>query len=333
MTDNHVLLSSRVRLARNIAGKPFSHNAPLTLLKEMRGQAAGILEKNGYRRLDMENLPETDRQLLQERHLVSRELAENVQSGAALITEDEQISVLLNEEDHIRIQAFSRQSLADALTKAREADALLAAGLTFAKDKDWGYITCCPTNLGTGMRASVMLHLPALTYGGKINQVMQEVAKLGMTVRGMFGEGSQAEGCIYQVSNRITMGVEQRDIVSSVNAISDQVLGLEKDANRFLFENAGPAMRDKAFRALGILRFARMLSKQEFLQLYAEFSLGYEQGLFTGRPDNFESLLNSVQAAALSKAAGYELKEDLRDKARAKIIRDAFSGISAKEDA
>lgn len=324
---SNILISGRVRLARNCEGKPFVHNAPQTMLSALRETVTKTLESAGYRTLLMETLPELDRRLLQERHLISKELAANQQSGAACITPGEEVSVLVNEEDHIRIQAFSRESLFTALEKAREADELLSGALPYAKDKDWGYLTCCPTNLGTGMRASVMLHLPALTYTGKMNEVINEVAKLGMTVRGMYGEGSQAEGCIYQVSNRITLGVAQQDILRSVQAVSERLLGLEKEANRLLFENNGPLMRDKSFRALGLLKMARLLSKKEFLQFYAEFALGSEQGLFTGKPDNFEALLYSVQPAALQKAAGQPLREQERDRDRAKLVRAAFAVI------
>lgn len=323
-----IALSSRIRLARNIENKPFPFHAPANLQKELAGKIAEAFKgKKEFTYLELESLPEVDKHLLVERHLISPEFAASSHQGGVWLTKDEHVSVMVNEEDHLRIQALqSGFALEEALAQANTVDEMIKTSVPYAYSEKLGYLTCCPTNLGTGMRASVMLHLPALTRMGQINPLMESIGKLGLTVRGIYGEGSQVQGDFYQVSNRITLGVTQQDIVTNVVNVCRDIIKKEEKAREYLKEKGPVQLADVIYRAYGILVNARLLSTNEFMKLISDVRMGAGMGYFTCKqPDAIDKLILAAQPAAIIKRSGQDLNEQARDQARAALVNKEIS--------
>lgn len=324
---NDIVLSTRVRLARNIKGRPFVNNSSLAMQKELEQAIINQIAKSGeYSVMTMDSISELERQMLFESHQISRELAANTQSGAVCLKKNSRVSVMINEEDHIRIQAISNGfSLEESLEQAVQTDKeLQEMGLEFARDANWGYLTCCPTNLGTGMRASAMVHLPAITLTKRMQTVMDNMSKLGITIRGMFGEGSEAKGDIYQISNRITLGNTRSEIVKLVKNTCEQLIKSETEIREALKSNNYIA--DRICRAYGILTNARLLSRDEFMSLFSDIKLGIGMGLITAENEaDLDSLIVDVQPAVISRKEGKELTQAQRDEIRARLVADRIS--------
>ncbi len=324
-----IAISSRVRLARNLRELPFSN-------KMSKGQAETLITKvndaiNGnhdFMLMRMAELPLRERKLLVERHLISPDLAA-ADRAAALINQAETVSILIGEEDHLRIQCLQAGLAleeADALCMA--IDTMLGAKLEYAFDEELGYLTACPTNLGSGMRASVMLHLPALSLTGQTDALLQTVSKLGYAVRGIYGEGSSAPGHIYQVSNQLTLGILEEDIISNLNATVRQIMARERVVRQTLYSENRLDVEDIIYRSCGVLRYARKLNTNEAMEHISNLKLG--SGLGVLREDKqavLNKLLTEVQAASLEKRLGEDLTEKQRDEARAKFIREAMREI------
>lgn len=319
---NDIVLSTRVRLARNIKGKPFVNNSSLAMQKELEQAVTGKISKSGeYAVMTMDSISELERQMLFESHQISRELAANTQSGAVCLKKNSKVSVMVNEEDHIRIQAISDGfSLESSLEQAVQADnELQEMGLEFARDADLGYLTCCPTNLGTGMRASAMVHLPAITLTKRMPIVTDNMSKLGITIRGMFGEGSEVKGDIYQISNRVTLGNTRGEIVKLVKNTCEQLIKSETEIREAMKGNSYIA--DRIFRAYGILTNARLLSRDEFMNLFSDIKLGIGMGLITiDNESGLDELIVDVQPAVLARREGKELTQSQRDEIRAALV-------------
>jgi len=318
-----IAVSSRIRLARNLEGKPFTFNATPKQQKELIASVAEIFKaQKEYNYLEMAALSDVDKRLLVERHLISPELATSQSDCGVWLTKDESISIMVNEEDHIRLQALkSGFCLTEALEKANEVDKQIYNPLKIAFSQKLGYLTCCPTNLGTGMRASVMLHLPALAKSGRIAQLLDSITKLGLTVRGIYGEGSQVQGDMYQVSNRITLGITQKDIVTSVSNVCKAITEKEEKAREFLKKNGALQLEDLIYRAYGTLCNAKILNTNEFMQLISDLKMGAGMGyLILKQPDIIDKLIIAAQPAAIMKRSGQDLNELARDEARALIV-------------
>lgn len=327
-----VTVSTRVRLARNLRRQVFPGRASLQQKEQVVEQVRAALENYNsvlqLRFLPLEELPAQAAASLAERHIVSPEFISQRQGRAVLVNEDESVSVMINEEDHVRIQVL-REGLAlkEAAETADRVDTLLGEALDFAYDQEFGYLTQCPTNLGTGMRASLMLHLPALTESGSMARVAANLAKLGLTLRGAFGEGSKAVGELYQLSNQITLGLSESQAIENLSAIAGQLAGEEKRLREELCGD--PRWQDKLSRAAGLLKSARLINASEATELLSLVRLGTAQGLLTGVETGvLDGLSVGIQPATLMARAGKELDGTERDQLRAELLRETLKPLT-----
>ncbi|MBQ9485284.1 MAG: ATP--guanido phosphotransferase, partial [Clostridia bacterium] len=273
------IITSRVRLARNLRDYPFRLE-PATAREVVKKVNRALVKTDTFNLYFVSNLDDTTLEAMKERHLISRNLIENRDCGAALVNADESVCVMINEEDVIREQCFMKGlRISEAYKRLDGIDDELAKNLDLAFDEELGFLTACPTNLGTGMRASVMLFLPALTESGKIKELVREVAEMGLTVRGLYGEGSKAEGFMYQISNEVTLGVSEYDIIKSVEETVLSVCKLERELEEELFVKKELITMDRAKKAYGVLTNAVLLPYKEFLSLIAEVKLGAILGM------------------------------------------------------
>lgn len=331
--EGDVVISTRIRLARNLRGYPFpagmDEEQKRTLTDTVTAAAktaANSLDAVGSLAvIPMDNLPPMRAASLVERHLVSPEFARAGKGGTLLLSPDESVSVMVNEEDHLRLQVIcSGMAPDEAYRLADELDTKLDEQLHFAFDDRLGYLTQCPTNLGTGMRASLMLHLPALQERGALQQLANTVAKLGLTIRGLYGEGSRSEGAMYQLSNQVSLGISEQAAIENLKGIAAQIIREERAAREQLKKDE--RFEDRVWRSLGILCTARLLTGDEFMSLISTLrvgvSLGYVQGV---DPDVIGGLINDVQPATLMADAGEELEPAQRDALRADIVRQRLT--------
>lgn len=325
--DNNIILSSRVRLARNLDNTPF----PSMLTKE---NGANVIEKiydeetrkdifKEYKFYDMQDTGFVDRYVLVERHLISPNLAAQGSIGAALISNDEVVSIMLNEEDHIRIQALlPGLQIKEAWKIASNIDDRIESKIDYAFDERLGYLTSCPTNVGTGIRASVMIHLPGLNLSANINKILHAVTQVGLTIRGIYGEGTEFIGNIFQISNQITLGRSEEETVDNLTGITEQIIDKEKEARILLLDSNRMLLEDKVWRAWGIMTNARSISGQESIKLLSDIRLGIDLGILKSLST---SVLNKIMVdtnnASLQKHATAELNAPERDIIRAEEIR------------
>ena len=328
-----VVCSTRVRLARNLRQFPFPARATVKQREAVEQQVKdallsgnSILSKE-FRFLPLESASEEEAVSLVERHIVSPEFISDRRGKAVLISEDESISIMINEEDHLRIQVLREGlSLKEAAETADRIDTLLSETLTFAYDPEFGYLTQCPTNLGTGMRASVMLHLPALTENGAMPRISSNLSKLGLTIRGTYGEGSKIVGALYQLSNQITLGLSENEAIENLRSITVQLMEEERKARAQMSENI--AWQDKIDRAAGILKTARVLSSSEFMELLSYIRFGLSTGVLQGvTTEELNALMVNVQPATLMAKAGKQLDQNERDVLRARMAREVCARI------
>ena len=328
-----VVCSTRVRLARNLRQFPFPARATVKQREAVEQQVKdallsgnSILSKE-FRFLPLESASEEEAVSLVERHIVSPEFISDRRGKAVLISEDESISIMINEEDHLRIQVLREGlSLKEAAETADRIDTLFSETLTFAYDPEFGYLTQCPTNLGTGMRASVMLHLPALTENGAMPRISSNLSKLGLTIRGTYGEGSKIVGALYQLSNQITLGLSENEAIENLRSITVQLMEEERKARAQMSENI--AWQDKIDRAAGILKTARVLSSSEFMELLSYIRFGLSTGVLQGvTAEELNALMVNVQPATLMAKAGKQLDQNERDVLRARMAREVCARI------
>jgi protein arginine kinase len=325
--DADIVISSRIRLARNLSNFPFPHRASA---KHREKVAAAVLQAVTDCRafanslvLGIEEMTPIDKQFLAERHIISLEFAQCGESAKVIIDEKETMSLMVNEEDHLRLQAIQPGlQLMDAWKLVDEVDTELSRRIRFAYSRDWGYLTACPTNTGTGMRASLMLHLPCLVISKQIDKILQVITKFGRVARGLYGEGTEPSGDFFQISNQITLGRSEEDLIDNIERIGKQVVGHEQKARKFLLTKNRTELEDRIFRAYGILRNARTVSSAETLDLLSNLRLGTELGMI---PNVDRKLLNEllmlIQPAHLQKTEGTELSPGERDIKRADLIR------------
>ncbi len=321
--ESDTVISTRIRLARNIAGIPF----PSRMTKSQRNEvneavkAALITPDSQFKYLQMEALPDITVMSMVERHLISPEFAQSREGKALILSEDESVSVMLCEEDHIRIQVM-RAGLApnEAYEEANRIDDIIGARVKYAFNERLGYLTECPTNLGTGLRASVMLHLPALENSGAVSRLASTVNKIGFTVRGTYGEGSKASAAMYQLSNQVTLGISEAAAIENLKSIAAQSLAQERAARSALEPDS---LEDTAYRALGTLKYAREISTDEFMKLISRVRLGIVTGIIKEVSlETTAALIIEAGAASIQAAAGKPLDAKARDKLRARLIRE-----------
>ena len=279
-----IAVTTRVRLARNIKSFPYPSKITFEdaskLILEVWSAFDNSPLKKTLKFYDMTRISDTEKTSLVEKHLISPELCASTVPSAAIISDDEKISVMINEEDHIRIQVFEDGLEAEkAYDTAKKIESLLKEKLTFDYDEQFGYLTSCPTNAGTGLRASAMLHLPAITAAQRVNPLLKWAANLGMTVRGLYGESSKASGALFQFSNQITLGASEKDIISRFSAASCSLISEERRICAEIFEKNPYELRDKCLRSLGILKNAYMISSSEAMNLVSNVCMGANAGI------------------------------------------------------
>ena len=320
-----VVLSTRIRLARNIDEYPFPCKLNAQGKKEVCEKVRDILlsQKSwDFSFAQMKDFTKAQKISLAERNLISPGFAGDSE-GAIVLTDDEAIGIMLCEEDHIRLQVMmSGLALKEAYSVADKVDNILSSGLDYAFDSRLGYLTQCPTNLGTAMRASVMLHLPALTACGQMGRLASTVSKLGLVIRGAHGEGTSPKGEIYQLSNQITLGISEEEALDNLQSITLQLVAQERSAAKTLMEN--PQQEDKIWRALGILKNARMISCDEFMELSSLVRLGARENKIDFDIKKLNELTYSVQPATMNAREGKDLTAQQRDILRADMVRKAF---------
>ncbi|UUM11729.1 ATP--guanido phosphotransferase [Clostridiaceae bacterium HFYG-1003] len=332
MTDKLKLkLSSRIRLARNLSQYQFPHRLDQKNARELVHlvEEAFYVSKplaEGFRTRLLWEERGLDLLFWFEKHLVSSKLIDHADIGAFICNQTEDVSLMINEEDHIRLQTMSsRKGLKELYEEAEQLDTVLEEKLNWAFDNQLGYLTACPTNLGTALRASVMVHLPALTMQDRIGLIAQKLAQMGMTIRGIYGEGSQAEGNIYQISNEVTLGISEEFILKNIEETIDSILVMEAAEQTKLIESRGDETRDGIYRSIGVLSQARLMSSKEALERLSTVRLGIEAGIIheltTAAVDE---MIIRVQTGNLHRQLGLTelMPEKDRDLLRATILRN-----------
>jgi protein arginine kinase len=327
-TDRDIVLSSRVRLARNVEGWRFPHATAAdelcTLREQIIGAAARFAPLDAAQILRMEDLAEIERRFLLERHLISVDLVQYVLGRGLVVTDDESFGLMLNEEDHIRLQSFAAGlGPGQALQRALAAVTELESELAFAFDPQLGYLTACPTNVGTGMRASVLLHLPALVLTQDAERVLNSLRRLGYTVRGFYGEGSGVMGALFQISNSATLGRAEEQIVEDLLVHVGKVIECEREARSALLERDRVRLEDRVWRSWGVLTHGRLLTTKEAFERLSDVRLGCGTGILPPVDDSVSNtLMMSVQGAHLQVGSGQAMEAPQRDEARARFVRD-----------
>ncbi len=315
------VVMTRVRLARNLRDYPFRADSA-TAKEIVKKVNRALLKCDTFSLFFTANLDDLTLEAMKEKMLISEALIENRERGAALINVDKSVSIMVNEEDTIREQCFMKGlRLSEAYRKLEKIDAELSKNLDFAFDDRFGYLTACPTNLGTGLRASVLLFLPALTEGGKINALMREVEGLGFTVRGAYGEGSAGEGFMYQISNEVTLGVSEEQIIESVEETVLKICQLERKEAKRLFGNRELKIIDRVRKSFGILTNAILLDYKEFLSHVSLVKMGAMLGMIDiNDVEAIDDLIVAVRPAVLCEEYGRKLSSVDRDLFRAEIV-------------
>lgn len=331
---NRIVLSSRVRLARNLKGLAFPGWAKkverLKALEMIRPAVESLSQMGDAFSESMDNLTLLDKNILVERHLISREHAAKNAGSGLVLNREESLCVMINEEDHLRMQALRPGlQLKQAWSAIDQVDSKLEKKLEYAFVSDMGYLTACPTNLGTGIRVSAMLHLPGLVLAEQINQIIQAVNKLGLAVRGLYGEGTEALGNVFQVSNQMTLGEAEADIVERLNKVLSQIIEHEENARSTLLEKKSKSVFNHIGRAYGILANAHSISSKETMNLLSLMRLGVDLGLF---PDlerwQVDELFIITQPAHLQKRYTDKLNAEERDLLRADMLRERLRQVS-----
>ncbi len=325
--QNDVVISTSIHLARNIKQFPFparlSMQDKLKVNSVIKGAAESINDYS-FNHYEMKTLSQAEVVSLAERHLVSPEFASSRDGRALLLTDDEAVSIMLNEEDHIRLQVmYAGFALDEAYRTADRIDSQLSEKLQFAFDDRLGYLTQDPTALGTGMKASVVLHLPALVTSSQITKLITTVSKLGLSLRGSYGEGAAAKGDLFRLSNTITLGISEKAAIENLKSIALQIAAQERVAREEIFK--APVTEDRIFRAYGVLKYARMIDTSEFMELISLVRLGAVKGIINMDCAQIEALMIHMQPATISLSVDRPLDRIERDKLRAQLVRQSLS--------
>ena len=325
---SETVISSRVRLARNINGYPFDSRLDANGANEIIEKVSAPLEASGFRKINFADLSPIMATSYVERHYVSPEFATKETPHALLLQEQTGIAVMVCEEDHLRIQCIlAGLSLDEAYRNASRTEKRLDEDFDFAYSERLGYLTHCPTNLGTGMRASVMMFLPALTRGGYMNSLASQLSKIGLTIRGLFGEGSGSAGCMYQISNQVTLGITEEETLRKLTEAVHQITESEQKARKAINGEALERLTDRILRSEGTLRYAYMISSSEFIRLFADVRFGISLGIINGITyEQLGTLLVDVMPATLTLSSENTPKsETARDKLRAQKIQNLLN--------
>lgn len=329
--DGDIVISSRIRLARNLEEVSF----PVALTKDEskevieRVRLAVIPGEIDFQLIQLEKINELERHVLVEKHLISPSLMANFEKSAALFNEDESISIMINEEDHIRIQCLLPGfQLNEAYDLADRVDDLLEEKIQYAFHEELGYLTSCPTNVGTGIRASVMVHLPALTMTGNINGILQAANQMGLAIRGIYGEGTEFLGNLFQISNQLTLGRSEKEIIETLKDVTHQIIQKERETRNHLLVHHSLKLEDRIYRSYGILRNARILTSKECMKFLSDVRLGVDLEILKDiKRDTINQIMVMTQPAYLQKIAGDILDTGTRDMNRASLVRGKLISI------
>lgn len=326
--EDDVVISSRIRIARNIEGVKF----PQTMNKEEIGETTKDIleavknsyEKDNYQFYEIGRLPSLEKNVLIEKHLISPNLIQNPDMSSFLLRDDEMVTIMINEEDHLRVQTlFPGLNLEEGWKLSNSIDDALEEHLNYAFDEKFGYLTSCPTNVGTGLRASVMLHLPALVFTGYGNNIFQAVSQIGLTVRGLYGEGTKALGNIFQISNQTTLGESEKEIIQKLKNVVMEIIDKEREIRNNLMETRAAEVEDKVLRSFGLLKYSRTMSSEESMELLSNVKMGIDMGIIkeVGSKDVI-SLMLLTQPASLQTYFKEDLNAKERNIKRSELIRE-----------
>ena len=323
--ESDVVVSSRVRLSRNLDGFNFLNRCSKEKQEEILGKIKEIVPSLGYglKFVKLDDLDEVTKLSLVEKHLISPEFAvKNKNVKAIIINDEENISIMLNEDDHIKMQVFSAgQELENIMNLVVELDEKLGEMVEYAYNKNFGYLTASPVDIGTGMKASVIVHLPALTLTGNLSKVLRVVNNLGMSIKGVYGEGSQNYGDLYQISNNQTIGITEKEIIANVKNITEKIIEQERTARKYLCKNE-IELRDMVYRAFGVLTYASKLGTEECRKLLSEVKMGVDLGILNEIDDGkVRKLELYTKPGNLQKYVGKALDGYEREIKRAEIIK------------
>jgi len=330
-----MVLSTRIRLARNLTSVPFTHRAREEQLQGVLLSVSGAVQRSGAfgdgLLLKLNEMSPVERQVLVERHLVSHEMGDGARPRGLAIGRDPRLSLMINEEDHVRLQCMVPGfQLAEAWSAADAADDELGSTLDYAFSDEMGYLTACPTNAGTGMRASVLIHLPALVLLDEIQKVLKSVMQVGLNVRGLYGEHSEVMGNLFQISNQTTLGRSERDSIDSLERVTRQIVEMEQRARERMLRDARVQIEDKVWRAYGTLRYCRSVHTREVINLCSAVRLGVALGLEGLCPLHVvNELLIVTQTAHLQHASGRELTQAERNVYRAQVVRERLEAAES----
>jgi protein arginine kinase len=329
-TDIPVVISSRVRLARNLEDFPFPHVLSSEDAYQVEQTVSQVLanieiDKEQLPYISLTELNSIEHQVLIEKHLISPSLSGSSGARGVALASDHRYAVMVNEEDHLRIQVLlPGKQLQETHRLATTLDDFLEAKLDFAYRENQGYLTACPTNVGTGLRASVMVHVPGLVMTKQVQRVFGALAHLGLAVRGLYGEGSQAYGHMYQVSNQITFGKSEEDILTHLEAVTGQIVEHELQARELLQTKMPMLLEDKVWRARGTLQNARLLASEDAMHLLSHDRLGSDMGLLPKIKDSFATLIVDTRPGCLQYILDRELDHSQKDEERARLVRGAM---------
>lgn len=326
--DDDIVVSSRIRLARNLKNYPYSSRLNASQREEVNKAVWNAVSKGGFsggselRYIDMGALSQIEAFSMVERHIISPEFAKNRQGKAVILSKDESVSIMLGEEDHIRIQVLKPGfDLESAYGTAEKLDNLICESCEIAFSDTLGFLTECPTNLGTGLRASVMLHLPALDSGAAIGRLANSVAKIGLTVRGVYGEGSRSKASLFQLSNQVTLGISEQASISNLKSITGQLISQERAARA---QASRVSVDDRVNRALGVLKCSRLMSGDEMFGLLSSVRLGVSMGFIENiKPSSLTTLMFECGAYTIQLKG--EMESEERDILRSNILRERLS--------
>lgn len=333
---NGVIISSRIRLARNLANYSFPNRLgkekAIEMIEEIENTISSNEElKNELTFTYMKDVNQIDKVAMMERHVISPLFINMTIPTYLILSKDESTSIMINEEDHIRIQSMNTgMNLTKALENANKIDDIIEERVTYAFNDKLGYLTACPTNVGTGLRASYMLHVPALESTGQLQFILEAIGKFGLTVRGIHGEGSESQGSVFQISNQITLGLNEQEIIENLTSVTKQIVDQEIVLRDKLLKENRLKFEDAVYRSYGLLSNARILSSKEAMTLLSDMKLGFELGLIKSKENkniNIFELMTCIQPANLQKIEHKNLSIEERDIARANYIRENLPKI------
>lgn len=326
--EEDVVVSTRIRVARNLEDYKFPQMMSIEesekLTQEVLNTMKDLSHNGNYKFIKISNLEPLERMIFIEEHLISPGLIQRPAQGSFLLREDENITIMINEEDHLRIQVLlPGLNFEEGWDLCNEIDDFLEGTLNFAFHEDFGYLTSCPTNVGTGLRASAMVHIPSLVITGYINSLVQGLNKIGLAVRGIHGEGTKAIGNLYQISNQTTLGEEEEETIEKLKNVIYQIINKERDVRNNLIGRRKNEIEDKVFRSLGILKYSRLMTSREAMAHLSNVRLGKEMGIINDVDYNkITKLMIQIQPASIQKNVDKELTKEERDARRADLIRE-----------